>query len=152
MTIDELMDDILSEYHRIKAMAEEDMEIDDLELDRESVSVPKLYGKYLDEHFNCARRYMDLKERKDTLYLERWRYYMGKQTDQYYAKNPLHEKVLKTDVDKYMLADPMMIKMNRALNLQKSVLEYVEGIMKEIQRRGFHIRAAIDYIKFQNGE
>lgn len=152
MTIDELNDNILSEYHRIKEMAEKDMDIDDLELDRESVSVPKLYSKYLSEHFECARRYMDLKERKDALFLERWRYYMGKQTDQYYAKNPLHERVLKTDVDKYLAADSMLVKMNRAVNMQKSVLEYVEGILKEIQRRGFHIRAAIDFIRFQNGE
>lgn len=152
MTIDELLDSILQDYYRIKAMADEDMAIDELELDHESLNVPKLYSKYLAEHFNCARTYMNLKERKDKLYLERWRYYMGKQTDEYYAKNPLNEKVLKTDVDKYMLADSMMVKMNRAVGLQKSILEYLEGILKEIQRRGFHIRAALDYLKFQNGD
>lgn len=152
MNIDEVIQTVMDEYHRIKGMAEDDMEIDDLELDQESVRVPKLYSKYLNEHFNATRIYLDMKERKDALFLERWRYYMGKQTDQYYAKHPLHEKVLKTDVDKYMAADPMMVKMNRAFNLQKAVVEYLENILKEIQRRGYHIRAAIDYVKFQNGE
>lgn len=152
MNIDEVIDMVMNEYHRIKGMANDDLGINDLELDREAVNVPKLHSKYLNEHFSATRMYLDLKERKDSLYLERWRYYMGKQTDQYYAKHPLHEKVLKTDIDKYMLADPMMTKMNRAVNLQKAVVEYLESILKEIQRRGYHIRAAIDYVKFQSGE
>lgn len=152
MKIEDIVEGIMNEYARVKEMALEDLEIDDTELDQEAINVPSLYAKYLNEYFDASRYYMQLKEHRDKLYLERWRYYMGKQDDKYYARHPLNEKVIKTDIDKYLKADSMITKMDYALNLQKSLADYLENIAKEIQRRGYHIKSAIDFMKFQQGE
>jgi len=89
---------------------------------------------------------------KEKTKLERWKYWMGKQTDKYYAENGLqHEKILKSDVDKYMAADDKLELVNDVVTRQKALVDYVEKVMKEIGNRGFHIKSIIEWRRFTSG-
>ena len=84
--------------------------------------------------------------------LERWKYWSGKQTDKYYAKNGIvHEKILKGDIEKYLKADEKMALVDELISIQKAIAEYLERCIKELQSRNFHCKVAADWRKFTSG-
>lgn len=136
----------------VKKEADQDLEINDLDLDESLLDIPKKHSKWVsyltDETINLKELY-SLKER---VKLERWKYYTGKQTDEYVAKNGiLHEKILKSDVDKYLSADEKLVLINDVVSVQKALVEYIERTLKEIGNRGFHIKSIIEWRKFTSG-
>jgi hypothetical protein len=150
--LNELIDSIKSRYEEIKCEAEKDLEIDEFDLDTSLLAIPKLHGKWLDRFTENTIFLKDLYSLKEKTKLERWKYYQGKQTDKYYAENGIvHEKILKTDLDKYLSADEKIKMVNDACTHQKALTDYIEKVMKEISNRNFHIRAIIDWRKFTNG-
>lgn len=148
----QLKSDLKDTLNKYKQQADKDLEIDDIDLDRAVLDTPKLHNKYnalfTDETLNLKELYAF----KEKIKLERWKYWGGKQSDQYYAKNGLvHEKILKGDLDKYLSADEKLILVNDIVSIQKAICDYLERCLKEIQSRNFHIKAAIDWRKFTSG-
>ena len=81
---------------------DKDLQINDTELDLESLKTPQLHNKYL-KHLN---NYKLLASRAQTDYStmkrEKWEYYTGKAPAEVYALKPFDLKILKTDIDKYL--------------------------------------------------
>ena len=44
---------------------------------------------------------------------DKWEYYTGKAPQHVYAEKPFNLKILKTDIDKYMDADPELVKLKQ---------------------------------------
>lgn len=150
--LEEMKQTITDRLSIIKEEADKDLEIDDIDLDRALLDTPKLHAKWLSYFTDETMNLKDLYGLKEKVKLERWKYWMGKQSDQYYAKNGLvHDKILKSDVDKYLSADDKLAIVNDIISVQKGLTDYIEKVMKEIGNRGFHIKSIIDWRRFTSG-
>jgi len=143
---------IAQKLDEVKTQSSVDLIIDDNLLDDSVLAIPKLYSKYLNQYTSESIILKELYALKDRLHLERWKYYQGKSTDKYYAEHGIiHEKILKSDLDKYLDADPILQAVNLVITYQKSLVDHLEKIMKELSNRNFHVKAIIDWRRFVNG-
>lgn len=143
---------ILEDLETVSQMAEKDLEIDQIDLDKSLLQVPKLQSKWSKLLADETLVLKDLYAFKENVKLERWKYYNGKQTDQYIAQNGIiHEKILKTDIDKYLAADVKLTLVNEAVSAQKEKVDFIERTLKELTNRGFHVRSIIDWRRFVSG-
>lgn len=150
--LEELKESIQDRLEQVKKQAENDLEIDDFELDRALLDTPKLHGVWLTMFTDETINLKELYSLKEKVRLERWKYYQGKQTDEYVTKNGIiHEKILKSDLDKYLNADSKLSLVNDIVTVQKALVDFIEKTLKEIGNRGFHIKSVIDWRKFSSG-
>lgn len=117
----------------------------------ESCRTPSLHNKYF---------VMLMKERKALqqcssvvlkLKVELYEYYSGKSDTEVYKKRPFKLKLLKPEVANYIEADDLMIEAKNNLADREMKINYIEATIKVINQRGFAIKNAIDWQKFQNG-
>ena len=148
----DLIDRAENSFVELVSIAETDVVIDEFNIDGEAIRTPKLHQKYsvmLAKESMALVKYQQIQKR---IYLERWKYYNGKQTDTYYTKyGVFNEKILKGDIDKYLSADKRFGYSNELLEVQKQIVNYLERIIKDISHRGFHIKSVIDYRRFEAG-
>ena len=139
------------DLEELQILAEKDLKINDTELDLESLKTPQLHNKYL-KHLNKFKLLLS-KSQIDyyTLRKEKWEYYTGKAPQQVYAEKPFNLKILKTDIDKYMDADPELVKLKQKVEYIQTVIDFLDSTIKQISNRGFQIKNAIDWRKFTSG-
>jgi hypothetical protein len=131
-----------------------DAKIDDVELDRESLNVPVLHGKYLkifyQEKLKLRKLKIEYKTKKKVLA----EYYRGELNNpedlSELGREPWAKTVLKQDVPQYIEGDQEMINHVAKMVYQEEVVMLLEDIMKSINNRGFHISAAINWRKLTN--
>ena len=135
----------------LQELAEKDLKINDTELDLESLKTPQLHNKYL--KFQNKWKLLLSKAQIDyyTMRKEKWEYYTGKAPQQVYAEKPFNLKILKTDIDKYMDADPELVKLKSKVEYIQAVIDFLDRTLKQISNRGFQIKNAIDWRKFTSG-
>jgi hypothetical protein len=85
------------------------------------------------------------------LYREKWEYYGGKSDAKVYAAKPFDLKVLKTDLGVYINSDEDIIEVEKKIVYYEIVIEFIEGVIKSIDSRGWDIRNAQDWKKFIAG-
>ena len=135
----------------LQELAEKDLKINDTELDLESLKTPQLHNKYL--KFLNKWKLLLSKAQIDyyTMRKEKWEYYTGKAPQQVYSEKPFNLKILKTDIDKYMDADPELVKLKSKVEYIQAVIDFLDRTLKQISNRGFQIKNAIDWRKFTSG-
>ncbi|MDX1532708.1 MAG: recombination mediator protein UvsY [Nitrosopumilaceae archaeon] len=147
-----LLDDLQDNFVKLVEITENDVEIDDDCLDEEALKIPKLHQKYSVKLGKEMVNLTKISHLQKKIYMERWKYYNGKQTDKYYAKyGIMNEKILKSDIDKYLAADNRLSIANQILEVQKQIVNYLERIIKDLTNRGFHIKSCIEWRKFEAG-
>lgn len=147
-----MKESLLTKFEEMQIKVAEDIAIDEVRLDDESLRTPKLHNRWLSELSEAAYSLKQYKNHQKKLFLERWKYWMGKQTDQYYAQYGIvHDKVIKADLDKYLEADDFLIEMTEIIEVQSQVVDFLEHTTKQIAFRGNAIRNAIDWRKFESG-
>lgn len=154
-TIDELLNiknSLLERFREVKELAEKELLIDDFALDSEAIRTPRIHSRWVallgEESFNLN----SLLSTKAKLKLERFRYYNGTQTDEYYKKYGIvNQRILKTDMNLYMDADRFISVLNEIIGIQEMIVDFIERSIKEITARTFHIKSAIEWRKFQSG-
>jgi len=150
--LEELKTEIREDLHALSIEAEKDVMIDEIDLDKSLLDIPKLHRKWSKKLSDETITLKEMYYMKESVKLERWKYYNGKQTDQYIANHGImHEKILKTDIDRYLSSDVKLSLVNDLVSIQKEKCDFIERTMKEIGNRGFHIRAIIDWRKFLQG-
>jgi len=142
----------LSEYRQ---MVDVDLNINQTDLDTESLRTPQLHSKYLnflsDEKLILSKldgEYRVIKKYK-------WLYYTGKLSQEeleQFKWQPFQLSILKTDIDKFMDADEDIQKIYSRMQYRKTVVDYLDSIIKIISNRQWNIRSAIDWLKFTNGQ
>ena len=125
--------------------------IDVTKLQTESAETPLIYSRYMNQYNEVFAKLKWYKMEYDVLYLDKWKYYLGKADIQVYLKSPLPEKVLKTDVSMYISADPDIIELKKKMTSYEIQEKDLEKKLKEISSRSFHIRNIIEWEKFQVG-
>lgn len=138
----------------IKKMVAEDMEIDDLNLDLESLKTPQLHSKYLnilhDESLVLHKATIEQKELRRL----KWEYYLGKldqETLDEKGWQPFGLKILRTDIDVYLESDKDLLRMEARVYYLKEKVKYIESVLQSIGRRGWDIKSAIEWKKFMSG-
>ena len=133
------------DFDKIIEEWKQDCPIDDTTLDKESVKIPTLHGKYLELHSRekIFLNYLEVEYKK--LYREKWEYYSGK------AEKPFQLKLLKTDLHIYLDSDDKLNELKEKIDTQKQKVSYVESVIKSLETRSFHITNAISWRKFTSG-
>ena len=140
MTLDEL-----------KLQVEKDLKINDERLDTESYKNQELYAKYLEQKTNFEFLLYRAKGEYKTLFREKWEYYGGKADAKIYATKPFDLRVLKTDLGVYISADEEIIDAENKIGYLETVIDYIKGVIKSVDNRGWDIKNAIEWKKFEAG-
>lgn len=144
--------ELVQDFERVRLLADDEVFIDEFDLDSEALRTPKLLTRWLGllgDHSLKMKSFISLQKR---FQLERWKYYLGTQTDKYYSEyGIMHTKILKTDVNTYLDADEYIIAVKRIVDTQEQIVIFIERTIKEISARTFHIKSAIDWRRFQSG-
>lgn len=134
------------------AMVVEDLTIDQANVDDESGRTAALHSKYLLLYLDETRKLEQLKRYFDSLWHERKLYYLGKAPPDVYKADPQPLKVtLKSEVEEFLKADAIIQAADVEVKEQEKVVKYLNDMIKQINQRGFEIRAIIDWQKFKNG-
>lgn len=145
-----LVDRAQDKFVEIIEIAEKDVAIDEMDIDGEALRTPRLHQKYSVMLANESVSLIKYQQIQKRVYMERWKYYNGKQTDTYYSRHGIvNDKILKGDMDKYLNADKRLGLANELLEVQKQTVNYLERTVKDIANRGFHIKSVIDWRKFE---
>ena len=135
----------------IKTESKIDLEVDDERLDTEALKNQELYRKYIDYKSNFELLLYKAKGDYKILYREKWEYYGGKADAKIYATKPFDLKVLKTDLAVYIAADEDIINAENKIGYLEVVVDYIKGVIKSVDNRGWDIKTAIDWKKFEAG-
>ena len=140
----------------IQELWSSDSQIDDTQLDNESLKIPELHYKYFrifsEEKLKLVRMYSKQKELRRL----KWLYYTGK-LDQETLENlewhtfDLDIKKSKSDLEMFLDSDKDVLELYEKISYQKEKIEYIESIIKSLNTRGFQIKNAIDWKKFTMG-
>ena len=85
------------------------------------------------------------------MYREKWEYYGGKADAKVYVAKPFDLKVLKNDLAMYITSDEEIIKLMDKIGYLEIVVKYIDGVIKSIDNRGWDIKNAIEWKKFEAG-
>ena len=115
----------------IKKMVDQDMKIDDLNLDLESLKSPQLHSKYLnllhDESLSLHKATIEQKELRRL----KWEYYLGKMDQETLDEKgwqPFGLKILRTDIDVYLESDKDLLRMEARIHYLKEKVKYIESV------------------------
>jgi hypothetical protein len=135
-------------------MWEQDSVVDRQQLDTEALKLSTLHHKYYKVYTHerlLLRKYeADLK----VLKLEKYEFYTQGPTKETHEKGwqlPPMGKILKADASTYVDADKDIIELSLKIGIQHEKIDLLESIIKNIMNRGFQIKSAIDFIRFQSG-
>ena len=140
MTLDEL-----------KQQVREDLKVDDEHLDTESLKNQEIKATYLDHKSRYELLLYRAKGDYKRLYREKWEYYGGKADAKIYASKPFDLKVLKTDLAVYITSDEEVINAENKIGYLETVVDYIKGVIKSVDNRGWDIKNAIEWKKFEAG-
>lgn len=141
------LDDIQTEW-------DNDSNIDRTELGEASLRIPQLHAKYYkifsNERLMLKKYQADYKQ----LYKDKYQFYNGTLDEEtlrerQWEPNPL--KILRTDISIHIDADEDLQLLQLKIDMQEEKINFLESAIKSLTNRGFQIKAAIDWVKFQNG-
>ena len=135
----------------LKLQVSQDLKVDDEHLDTESLKNQEIKATYLDHKSKFELLLFKAKGDYKRLYREKWEYYGGKADAKIYASKPFDLKVLKTDLGVYISADEEIIDAENKIGYLETVVDYIKGVIKSIDNRGWDIKNAIEWKKFEAG-
>ena len=135
----------------LKLQVSQDLKVDDEHLDTESLKNQEIKAKYLEYKSKFELLLFKAKGDYKRLYREKWEYYGGKADAKIYASKPFDLKVLKTDLGVYISADEEIIDAENKIGYLETVVDYIKGVIKSVDNRGWDIKNAIEWKKFEAG-
>ena len=133
----------------------QDAKIDEANLMGESKKIPELHNKYYTMYYKEALKVKKLRYDYKELELAKREWIDGSMAEEDLRERgwkPYQRKVLRNDIDKYLQADPEIIRLSLKIDYHTARADYLEDIIKTIHSRNFIIKSMIDVLKFQHGE
>ena len=132
----------------------EDVKMDNVDLDTESLKIPNLHAKWLNILTKERQKLRRLTIKKQQLSKTLAEYYRGELNNPEelaeIKREPYLKTVLKSEIHTYVDTDSDMIELNLRMSYQQEVVDVVEEIMKAVNGRQWNIRNAIEWRKFSN--
>jgi len=132
----------LETHEEIESLIADMLDIDGDNLDLAALQQPKIFGM-LQRLYNVhTKKLSKLTSMLKKVELKRHRYYTGKWTAEEYKKEPIPdsmlkgETILKTDVDKYMKVDEVIIEATEMVDAQERIVKLIEDAQKQMTSRG----------------
>ena len=136
----------------LKDEARKDLIIENEEqLGSESLKNQKIKIKYLDQRSKFQLLLQKANGDYQRMYREKWEYYGGKADAKVYVAKPFDLKVLKNDLAMYITSDEEVIALANKIGYLETVIKYLEGVVKSNDIRGWDIKNAIEWKKFEAG-
>tara|TARA_A100001011_G_scaffold271868_1_gene281165 strand:+ start:625 stop:1056 length:432 start_codon:yes stop_codon:yes gene_type:complete len=135
----------------LKLQVQKDLKVDDEHLDTESLKNQEIKATYLDHKSRYELLLFKAKGDYKRLYREKWEYYGGKADAKIYASKPFDLKVLKTDLSVYITSDDEVIDAENKIGYLETIVDYIKGVIKSVDNRGWDIKNAIEWKKFEAG-
>ena len=137
---------------QIQKMWEQDSKIDPDNLHTESLNIPILHAKYYDLYNNLILLRKKAEQQKKNIRHERYEYYSGKADPDVYIENPFPKKIRDKDtMQKYLDADERLSGVSLKIDYYDTMLVYIESILKQVSNRTYHIKNAIEFMRFNAG-
>ena len=143
---------------QIKEQWSIDCQIDDIELDKSSLEVPKLHAKYSDllsSKILVAKQY---ENKYNELLKDKWLWYNGKMDEETvrekgWEPDPFNGlKIMKNDMQIFFNADKDLQDLNAKIEYLKVTVDFLKECMQNITWRHQTIRNTIDWRKFMAGQ
>ena len=132
--------------------AREDLVILDQErLDQESYKNQNIKPKWLEYRTKYDQLLIMSRANHQKMYREKWEYYGGKSDAKVYVAKPFDLRVLKTDLQMYINSDEEILSLQGKISYYESIIKYIDGVIKSIDNRGWDIRNATEWKKFEAG-
>ena len=141
------IDEILNEWKK-------DTELDDLNLDKESVRIPNLHAKYITLLSDDRRLVRGYQSQKKQIISRLRNYYSGSATQQELAdlgREQFLGKTLKNEIMINVELDESIISIDAKIALLEVKVLALQEIMKSINSRGYQIKNAIDWRRLTLG-
>ena len=135
----------------LKLQVQNDLKVDDEHLDTESLKNQEIKAKYLDIKSKYELLLFKAKGDYKRIYRDKWEYYGGKADAKVYESKPFDIKVLKTDLSVYITSDEEVIDAENKIGYLETVVDYIKGVIKSVDNRGWDIKNAIEWKKFEAG-
>ena len=135
----------------LKLEVQADLKINNEHLDTESLKNQEIKAKYLDVKSRYELLLFKAKGDYKRIYRDKWEYYGGKSDAKIYISKPFDIKVLKTDLSVYITSDQDVIDAENKIGYLETVVDYVKGVIKSVDNRGWDIKNAIEWKKFEAG-
>ena len=137
---------------KIQEMWEKDSNMDMDNLHDESIKIPQLHQKYYTLYTTIKLLKAKSVDSLAKMRLERYNYYSGKAPAEVYVEEPFPYKVRdKESMSMHLSADDKLAKIKLKLDYYDVMLEYLEDILKMLHNRGYQLKSAIDFLRFQAG-
>ena len=118
----------------------------------ESTKIPQLHMRYM-EFFNTyalMKKEREIEMRR--LIREKWLYYKGKAPSKVYKEMPFDFKLTtKEEVNMFIESDDDICKLQYKIDYIEQIINFLEGVLRQIGNRNFQIKNAIEWEKFKNG-
>jgi hypothetical protein len=129
--------------------------INELNLGGEAANVPRLHGKYLDllmqtkkQARNCEGEYLRLRRNKKSWYLGE----LSEEELKALSWMPyLKKRPMKADLEELIASDEEVIKLQDKYDYLKNTIYCLESILVSVKSRGWDIKTAFEFVKFQSG-
>jgi hypothetical protein len=98
--------------------------------------------------------YKKFKHQYDVFLLKKYDFYIDgptQETMEWIDSYPKGKKILKGEVQRYLDADPDLIKISIELSYKEEKVDYLKSIIKSLEGRNFSIKHYIDHEKFIKG-
>jgi hypothetical protein len=118
----------------------------------ESTKVPQLHMKYMEffSMFSLMKKEKEILLKQ--LIKEKWLYYKGKAPSSVYKEMPFDLKLTTRDeIDMFIDADEEVGKMQYKVEYIDQTLNFLEGVLRQLNNRTYQIKNAIEWEKFKNG-
>ena len=138
-------------FDELKLEVQADLKVDNEHLDTESLKNQEIKAKYLDIKSKYELLLFRAKGEYKRIYRDKWEYYGGKSDAKVYVSKPFDIKVLKTDLNVYITSDEDIIDAEKKIGYLETVVDYTKGVIKSVDNRGWDIKNAIEWKKFEAG-
>ena len=136
----------------LQKMWKTDSKLDDDLHDNDSLAIPQLHMKYMEFHntYSLMKKEREIEMRR--LIKDKWLYYKGKAPSSVYKEMPFDLKLTtKEEITMFIEADEEIGKLQFKIDYIDQVLAFLDGVLRMINNRTYHIKNAIEWKKFQNG-
>lgn len=128
-----------------------DSKLDPLNLAEESARVPQLSAKYLNYYSQVKKQLIAFYKARALMRRDKYLYYSGKADPSAYADRPFQLKVLRGDLDVFVLSDEDVVDLDAKIQMAELCLEVIKGVLSQIKDRTWQVRNSIEFQRLMNG-
>ena len=122
------------------------------DLGKISMEIPFQHNKYLNHYSDLSQIKTSLEFQVRKLVREKREYYGGEAEAKVYAEKPFGSSIKTADKMKvYLESDEDIINQEAKIKYIDQMLYFLDHVLKMVSQRNFHVKNAIEWEKFING-